>query len=68
VTDTARRLIAVLKRIGFVEHHQKGSHLFLIRGHVLVCVPVHPGDLAPGTFHRILKTAGLSPDEYRKLR
>ena len=67
MTDTARRLIAVLKRLGFVEHHQRGSHLFLRRGQTLVCVPVHPGDLAPGTFHRILKTAGLTPEGYRRL-
>ena len=67
MTDTARRVIAALKRTGFVEHHQRGSHLYLIRGTTLVCIPMHPGDLSPKTFHSILKTAGLRPEEYRRL-
>jgi predicted RNA binding protein YcfA (HicA-like mRNA interferase family) len=48
----------VLRKLGFALHRES----------VLVVVPRHPGDLATGAFHGILRQAGLSKADYVKLR
>jgi len=66
---TARELIAFLKREGFVEDRQAGSHLTLWneKTNVSVTVPIHTGcDLGRGLTTRILKDAGFSIDDYLK--
>ncbi len=68
-TVTARALVMALKRAGFVEHHQRGSHLYLwhpIRD-ILTSVPMHPGDLARGTLRAILRQAGLMEEGFMSL-
>lgn len=42
---TARQVIRALKKAGFVEDRQKGSHLILINSSInaRTVVPVHPG-------------------------
>jgi len=65
---TARKLIAALKRAGFEERRQRGSHLYLwqpIRK-LETCVPIHPGDLKRNVVRAIMQQAGLSEDEFRK--
>lgn len=65
----ARELVAALKRAGFIEHHQTGSHLYLRhpeRG-IITSIPMHPGDLKRGTTRAILRQAGISDDELRRL-
>lgn len=56
-----RGLLKLLKKDGWVENSQKGSHLQLEhpvkRGKVTV--PVHGGDVPKGTLNAILKQAGL---------
>ena len=49
-TLTAAKLVRLLKKRGFVEVRQKGSHLHLmLEGrHGLVTVPMHGGDLKAG--------------------
>jgi predicted RNA binding protein YcfA (HicA-like mRNA interferase family) len=44
---TAKEMASALKRAGFIEHHQKGSHLWLYRAEraCMVCVPMHCADL-----------------------
>lgn len=58
---TAREVVKLLKKDGWIEKEQKGSHLQLI--HPLkkgkVTVPVHSGDIPKGTLNSILKQAGL---------
>ncbi len=49
-----KRVVAALKRLGFYEVRQVGSHLQLRRGNLSVTVPMHSGDLAPGTLRSIL--------------
>ena len=57
----SKELIRILKNDGWLEKEQKGSHLQLV--HVIkkgkVTVPVHSGDIKPGTLNSILKQAGL---------
>jgi len=62
---TAREVVRFLKRHGFIEKRQSGSHLVLQnpRTRYRAVVPIHPGDLPKGLLHRILKDAGLEiPD------
>ena len=65
----ASGLIRALKRDGFVEIVRHGSHVYLhhpIRNKRTV-VPFHGGDVNRGLLKRILKQAGFSEDEFRKL-
>lgn len=65
---TPREVIAALKRAGFEQVRQHGSHVILLHqdGRETV-VPVHPGDIRRGTLSAILKQAKLSQDEFRGL-
>ena len=60
-----------LKRAGWNEHHQRGSHLYLRhegRPGVQLTVPIHRGrDLLPGTLASILDRAGLSIEQLIEL-
>jgi predicted RNA binding protein YcfA (HicA-like mRNA interferase family) len=62
-------VVSALKRAGFVEHHQKGSHLFLWNEsrRLMTTVPQHPGDLKLGTLRSIIKQAGLNEDQFLNL-
>lgn len=64
-----RELVAALKRAGYLEHHQTGSHLYLFHPSKkrMTSVPMHPRDLKRGTVHAILKQAGLTEAEIRNL-
>ncbi len=65
----AREALAALRRAGFIVDHQTGSHAILYKpGHPNpVTVPVHPGDLKSGTLRCIIKDAGLTVEEFRRL-
>lgn len=66
----AKELIKILKRIGFIEKRQKGSHLFLSHkdGGTTV-VPVHPSkSIGIGLLRSILRDVKLSPEEFEKLK
>lgn len=60
-------LITVLAIIGFVQVSQKGSHVKLRHpdGRIAI-VPVHK-ELATGTLRSIIRQAGMTVDEFRKL-
>lgn len=62
-------VIAVLLKAGFSVDHQTGSHVILYKkGRLPVTVPRHNRDLKKGTLHHIIRSAGLSIDEFLKLR
>jgi predicted RNA binding protein YcfA (HicA-like mRNA interferase family) len=64
---TAREVIRALKRAGFVEDRQKGSHLVLLHPgtNARTVVPVHAGKtIKPGLLHDIISAAGLSTKEF----
>jgi predicted RNA binding protein YcfA (HicA-like mRNA interferase family) len=52
-----------LKRIGFVELRQTGSHLILRREGRTVVVPQHK-PLKPGTLKGVIEQAGLTLEEF----
>lgn len=59
------RFVRALKRLGWVESRQAGSHLILTRpGKAPLPVPVHKGrTMKEGTVRSILKAAGISEEE-----
>ena len=66
---SARQVIATLKKAGFEESHQKGSHCYLYQdvGKRTTTVPIHPGDIKRPLLKKILKQAGLTEDAFREL-
>ncbi len=68
---SAKKLIQKLKQIGFVETHQRGSHLYLKNEEntKIVTIPVHGSkDIPIGTLYNIVvKQAGLSIEEFNNL-
>lgn len=67
---TARKVIRALKRAGFVEDRQKGSHLILIHPEVKArtVIPVHPGKTIKEPLLRaIIRDANLGVEEFIKL-
>lgn len=64
---TAKAMVAVLLRAGFTEFRQRGSHRIFARGSQRAIVPMHGGNLKPGTLKAILDAAGLTANRLREL-
>ena len=62
---TSKDIIKLLHQKGFVLDRVKGSHQIyrLPDGSKRVIVPMHNRDLPKGTFHSILKQAGIDKSE-----
>jgi predicted RNA binding protein YcfA (HicA-like mRNA interferase family) len=63
---SGQRVVNALKRLGFVEERQEGSHIRLARGSLRVTVPAHRA-LAAKTLQSILRQAQISIEELRAL-
>ena len=62
-------VISALRKAGYFVDRQTGSHAILYkRGHLPISVPRHNRDLKKGTLLHIIQSAGLSVDEFLKLR
>lgn len=65
---SAREVLDRLRRAGFAEVRQSGSHKVLRHADGRqTYVAMHPGSLPTGTFRKILKQARLTEDEFGKL-
>lgn len=66
---TARKMVAALKRAGFVERRQTGSHLILRHPEtkLMAVVPQHAGTMGAHLTQSILRQAGLSAKDLRDL-
>ena len=67
---TGLRVVRALGRAGFDERRQTGSHVVMRHASSgrTVPVPVHSGqELPPGTLRRIIRDAGLTVEEFRRL-
>ncbi len=65
---SAKDVLLALLRAGFVEKRQSGSHKVLRHPDGRqTYVSVHTKDIPEGTFRKILKQAGLSEEEMKKL-
>jgi predicted RNA binding protein YcfA (HicA-like mRNA interferase family) len=66
----ARKVLQALKRAGFAEDRQKGSHLVLIHpaSKARTVVPVHPGrTIKEPLLRAIIRDANLTVDEFVEL-
>lgn len=61
---SAKQVIKVLERAGFVLRKSKGSHRTYVREARRVTVPYHTTDIKPGTLLSIIEQSGLSRDEF----
>lgn len=57
--------VRIFERAGWRQDRQRGSHLILImQGHIAsLSVPQHR-ELAPGTLRALIRSAGMSVDEF----
>ena len=62
-----RQVMAALEKAGFRRVRQRGSHVQLKRGNLLVTVPNHPGDLNPQVLRSILRQAQITVEELTAL-
>jgi predicted RNA binding protein YcfA (HicA-like mRNA interferase family) len=62
-------VVAALKKAGFVEKRQKGSHVILYHEHTgrTTIVALHGRDMPMPTLKAIIKQAGLTEQEFRAL-
>jgi predicted RNA binding protein YcfA (HicA-like mRNA interferase family) len=64
---TPRKVVRALKRAGFVEDRQRGSHLILVHTETKTrtVVPVHPGrTIKEPLLRAIVRDANLSIDQF----
>ena len=62
---SARELLRFLRKHGYEEMRQTGSHRILTHAvRSMLIVPIHSGDLPRGLFLRILKDAGFSEGDF----
>jgi predicted RNA binding protein YcfA (HicA-like mRNA interferase family) len=66
---TPEELVRILIRKGFVPDRSKGSHRIYLHPETKrrAVVPFHKGTLPKGTFHEILRQAGITKDELSDL-
>lgn len=67
---SARQVIRALKRVGFVEDRQSGSHMILIRPETKArtVVPVHRGrTIKTPLLRAIIRDANLATDQFLEL-
>lgn len=65
-----REVVSILKKLGFVEKRQTGSHLIMynLSKNKIIPVPIHPKDLKRGLLNGIAKQADSSEEEFLKLK
>lgn len=66
---TPKQMVAALRKAGFIEHHQKGSHLYLWHPtrRKMTTVSMHAKDLKRGLLKEMLRQADLTEDAFRQL-
>jgi predicted RNA binding protein YcfA (HicA-like mRNA interferase family) len=64
-----RQLIRALEQAGWEQDRTRGSHYYLVHRdrREAVVVPAHSRDVKPGLLLAIIKAAGLSRREFRRL-
>lgn len=67
-TFSGKDMVKALRRKGFVVDHQRGSHIFMhnLDENISVIVPFHD-EIKKGTLNSIIKKAGITLEELKKL-
>ncbi len=64
-----KAVINILIKLGYIVDHQVGSHIVMYKeGSLPITVPNHNRDLKKGTLHTIIRSAGVSTEEFIQLR
>ncbi len=66
---SGREAVKALRKVGYVEDHQRGSHMILRHKdppHRRLTVPDHK-ELAKGTLRTLIREVGLTVEEFRGL-
>ena len=65
-----RELIKKFEKAGYVVDRQKGSHVILYHKteRKRLTIPMHVGEMPKGTLLSIIKQAGLTREEFLKLK
>lgn len=67
-TITPQTMRRIVERLGFVFHHQNGSHAhFRHADSRWTVIAMHTKDLPRGTMKKILRDIGMSDDDFLKL-
>lgn len=65
----SKEVLRALQKLGFEIKRQSGSHILLVHPDGRrTFVALHTKDIPTGTFHAILKQAGISIEEFRKTK
>ena len=66
----AKEVVKILKRLGFEERRQTGSHLIMYHPEKkqIIPVPIHAKDLKKGLLKAIIKQAESTEEEFLKLK
>ncbi len=62
-----KQVVAILEKMGYKKHRQKGSHLIMIKDGDTIhqpVVPLHKKDLPKSTLRAIIKQLDLTADEF----
>lgn len=65
-----REVTSILKKLGYIEKRQTGSHLMMyhLGKNKIIPVPIHPKDIKKGLIRGIIKQAESTEKEFIKLR
>lgn len=63
----ADEVIRILERAGFRFIRSRGSHRIFSSGARMVVIPYHRGDLKSGTLRAIIRSSGLTVEDFRAL-
>jgi len=68
-TATAKDLVRVAERLGFVFRRQRGSHAIYVRqsDQARVVIPMHRGELKRKTLRAIIHDLKISVEEFENL-
>ncbi|MBI2268546.1 MAG: type II toxin-antitoxin system HicA family toxin [Candidatus Blackburnbacteria bacterium] len=66
----AKEVIAILKKLGYIQKRQTGSHLIMYHLELkrAIPVPLHAKDVRKGLLHSIIKQADSTLKEFLKLK
>ena len=67
----SQEAIKIFEKLGFYIKRQRGSHIIMVNDEDCVhqpVIPMHRKDLTVATLRSIIRQAGLTPEEFNKLR
>jgi predicted RNA binding protein YcfA (HicA-like mRNA interferase family) len=59
-------MVKVFRKIGFQVERQRGSHIVMSKGEIILVIPNH-NTVAKGTERELIKDAGLTVEEFNDL-